>query len=297
MKPNKAIGVTSRFSIGDETMLTDTMCYVKNHLIITMCPLGLFTCSKAKVYDEIGNLVKEWECCHVRISMMGFEIQGKEYLLEGCPICEIIRAYEFPQIESKILCEEISPGAMCKGPNGTILVFDNTQKSLKQLRYCEGKLLRVKQFHVDHTDVYCIHSCFSENCDTVIVLDRLRKTLTGFHLPSEQVAWQHNEIELGSSSPVLTDVQHILTLPDKRVCVFTTHEVFALNPVDGTMLYTLHPFQESCIFLQSAATYYNRNQQKLAIFNYPGTLSVFDVPFQPSEVTDFLLLKDIISDK
>ena len=146
----------------------------------------------------------------------------------------MIRGYEFPQIESKILCEEISPGAMCKGPDGTILIFDNMNKSLKQLRYCDGQFLLAKEFFVEFADVHRL--CFSENCGHVIVLHDGRKTtLTGFYFPSGQVAWQHNDVQLEPSSQVLT-IWTISVLPDGRVCVFNYDKIFALNPVDGTIL-------------------------------------------------------------
>ena len=214
------------------------MCYIKDNLVTTLYLPEKWT-YKTRVYDEKHNLVKKWKPCHTVHSMLEIEIQGKEYMLEGCAICEIIRAYEFPKIERKILCEDISPDAMCGGPGGTILVFNAGQRiqSIKQLSFCDGQFLLQKEFYVACTDARRL--CFSENSSIVIVLHNL-KTLTGFHFPTGQVAWQHSEIKLKCSPEVLTDYQHILTLPDGRVCVFTHKEIFALNPVDGTILYMLH---------------------------------------------------------
>ena len=161
-------------------------------------------------------------------SRIEFEIQGKQYLLESCTICEMIRGYEILQAQGKILYQEISPSATCKGPDGTILVFETTKRSLKELRYCDGQLVLGKQFSVEHADVHSL--CFSKFDGIVIMLAGDRKTLTGFHFPTGQVAWQHSEIQLGSS----------LQVPDERICVLTHKETFALNPVDGTILYMLH---------------------------------------------------------
>ena len=259
---------------------------------MTMRLPGVITC-KTKVFGEIDNPVKEWVTCHLFLSMNQFEINGKEYLLEGCSICKVIRGYNLPQIESKIFCEGISPDAMCQGPDGTILVFDSEIKSLKQLGYCDGQFLLVKQFPVERVDVHSL--CFVDGI--VIVIYRDLKTLTGFHFPSRQVAWQHNYSQLDSSSQFTTIFQQILTLPDGRVCIFTIDEVFALNPVDGTILYKLDllSFQGSSI--RTVATCCNGNQQKLAICTYPMTVSVYDVPYEVSEISSFLPLKDIVFDK
>ena len=266
-------------------MIIATMCYVKGNLVTTLHLPGEPT-HKIKVYNDINNLVKEWEPCHGLPSLMNFEIHGKEYLLEGCRTCMVIRGYEFPQIKSKILCEGISPEAMCKGPDDTILFFDTKQTSLKQLYYCDGQFLLAKDFSVDRADISGL--CFSENSSTVIVLDRDRKTLTGFHFPSGRVAWQHTENQLGPSSQILTDFHHILTLPDERICVFTHKETFVLDPVDGRILYTLHHFQKPGVITAATASY-NGRQQKLAVCTFPMTLSVYEVPFEPPEVTRFLL--------
>ena len=184
------IRITSQFNITEEIgmIMMRNMCYVKDNLVATISYLEEST-NITKVLDQTSNLVKEWASCHPFRSVMAFEIHGKDYLLEGCVICKIIRGYEFPQIESKILCEGIFPNAMCKGPDGTILVFDNQDQSLKQMRYCDEQFLLEKEFSVGCADVHSL--CLSENCDLVMALHCRRKTLTGFHFPSGQVAWQH----------------------------------------------------------------------------------------------------------
>ena len=295
VKPDTSIRITSQFNITEEnmTIMMCNMCNVKDNIVVTITYIEEST-YKTKVYDETSNLVKEWASCHLRRPIMGFEIQGKEYLLEGCRICKVIRGYEFPQIETKILSQGISPSVMCKGPDGTILVFDFMQESLKQLRYCDGKFLLAMEFAVEHNDVHSL--CFSENCGLVIALHDDRKTLTGLHFPSGQVAWQHKEIQSGSSSQFLTDFRSISVLPDGRVCIFTHEEIFALNPVNGAFLYRLHRFHDP-MFTRAAATCYNGNQQKLATFALPETVYVYDVPFEPLEGPSFLHLKDIVCDE
>ena len=293
-QPHTLIPITSHFNVTGENVIMHSMCYIKDNLVTTLYLPEKWT-YKTRVYDEKYNLVKRWKPCHTVHSMLEIEIQGKEYMLEGCAMCEMIRGYEFPQIERKILCEGISPDAMCKGPGGTILVFNAGQRiqSIKQLSFCNGQFLPQKEIYVACADIRRL--CFSENSSIVIVLHN-RKTLTGFHFPTGQVAWQHSEIQLRSSSGVLTDFQHILTLPDGRVCVFTHKEIFALNPFDGTILYMLHRFEKPGV-ITAATTSYNGKQQKLAVCTFPMTLSVYDVPFGPHNVTHFLPLKDIVSDE
>ena len=293
VKPNIPIRTTSQFNITEEnkSILLSNICYVKDKIVASI-KLTEASIHKIKVYDERSTLVKEWESCHFKKPLMGFEAQAKEYLLEGCPLCQMIRGYEFPQIESKILCKGISFDAMCKGPDCTILFFK--QNSLKQLRFCDGQFLLEKEFSIECEGVHSL--CFSENCGLVIALHDHRQTLTGFHFPSGQVAWQHKEIQSESSSQVATDFRSILVLPDRRVCVFTPEEVIAINPVNGTFLYTLHRFHES-IFTWASATCYNGNQQKMATTTVRGTVFAYNVPFEPLEGPSFLPWKDIVGDE
>ena len=274
------------------------MCYVNGNLVVTTRPFGKPTW-KTKVYDERGRLLTEWEQCHWQpsTSMMGYEIDGRDYLLVGCKVCEMIRGYEFPQIKCKILGKGISPGCMCKGPDNTILVFE--QKSIKQFRYSEGQFRLMEQVHlvrefsVGFRDVSGL--CFSDNSGLVIVLHYDRKTLTGFHFTSGQVAWQHTAIIFGCSSQVLTDFRHILTLPDGRVCVFTNKESSVLDTTDGTILYMLHDFAEVNL-ISAVATCFNGNQQKLAIQHNGSRTRVYEVSFQSPNLFCNFPLKDIITD-
>ena len=289
IKPDTPIRITSQFNITEENIIMFNLCYIKDNLVAAMHILRQITC-KAKVYDETSNTVKEWAPCHALCSMMEFE----KYLLVGCTICEMILGYEFPEFQKRIFREGISPNAMCKGPDGTILVFDNTQKSLNQLRFYDGQFFLAKEFSVERVDVHSL--CFSQNCDFVIALHFDRKTLTGFHFPSGQIAWRHTEIQLGSLPQVLTGFQSILVLPDGRVCIFTEMEIFVLNPVDGTILSTLHHFQNPGTII-ATTTCCNGHLQKLGICTHPKTVSVYDVPFEPAEGRSFLPWKDIVCDE
>ena len=136
---------------------------------------------------------------------------------------------------------------------------------------------------------------FRIHCGLVIVLHYERKTLTGFHFPSGQVAWQHTAIQFGSSSQVLTDFRHILTPPDGRVCVFTKKETSVLDTTDGTILYMLHDFTEVNL-ISAVATCFSGSQQKLAIQHNGPRTRVYEVPFQSPNLFRNFPLKDIIGD-
>ena len=78
---------------------------------------------------------------------MVFEVDGKEYLLEGCRDCKVIRGYESPETSPshKTLCKDVVPSLLCKGPNSTVLVLEET-KSIKQFRFSKGNLNLANKF-------------------------------------------------------------------------------------------------------------------------------------------------------
>ena len=270
------------FSIADTGMFVVTMCFVKGFLVVTGRPYG--KCAyKTKVYDERGTLLKEWEPCHAKACIMGFSVHGKEYLLESCTICQMIRGYEFPQIECKVLCERISANAMCKGPDGTILVLHWEQKGIKQFRFSQGQFHLVKQFPMEFADAHSL--CYSGQF--AILLHKDTKTFTGINLATGEVVWQKTEIQFSSSNKF----RDILTLPDGRICIFTNKEIFALDPKDGTILCNLSDLKDKGM-IRAVSTSHNSNQQILAIAQYTE-ISVYQIPFQPCETYHYLSLQDI----
>ena len=112
----------SQFSIG-EVKYSSEMCYVNGNIIMTG-----FTPKTIRVYhEETGSLLNEWNTCHMFPRLMAFETDGKEYLLEGCIYCKVIRGYEFPETSSSHtpFHKHITPHVMCKGPTDTILLFES----------------------------------------------------------------------------------------------------------------------------------------------------------------------------
>ena len=112
-------------------------------------------------------------------------------------MCEIIRSYVYFLSKSKVLCSRVSPKSMCKGPNGTILVFDRIQKNIKQLHFSQGQLHLAEQFSAELKEVCGL--CYSDKLGLAILLHCDGKAITGISLATGKIALQHTEIRLGSS--------------------------------------------------------------------------------------------------
>ena len=121
----------SQFNI-DEVRHYGQMCYVNGNLVMS----GVALDTIRVYYEETGSVLHEWNSCHVSPCLMVFEIERKEYLLEGCAHCKVIRGYEAPETSSnyRTLYEDIVPSVMCQGPMSTVLVLEE-KKSIKQLRF------------------------------------------------------------------------------------------------------------------------------------------------------------------
>ena len=238
------------------------MCYVNGNLVVSGVTLDTI-----RVYhEETGNLLNEWKSCRVFPRLMGFEVEGKEYLLEGCIGCGAIHAYQFPETSSnyKTFCEHISPSVMCKGPAGTILVRE-CQKSIKQLRFSAGKFHPVHEFSFELVNVR--NMCFCEKYGIVAMMNSDhsdRNTLTGVMLSTGQIVWKHTEIKFGSPMKTLEYSKEVFTMVDGRICLFNLHKLFVLEPKDGTVKYEIHDSTSSG-WIENIATRYNGNQQRFVI--------------------------------
>ena len=100
-------------------------------------------------------------------------------------------------------------------------------------------------------------------------------------------------IQFSSSSEVQFDFKDIfLTLPDGRVFVFMSNEIFTLDPTDGTILRKLLELNEPGT-IWAAATSQNGNQQKLAIAQM-NRISIYEIPLQSFDACGYFALQDII---
>ena len=270
------------------------MCYVNNNAVVTAIhsQQGSY---RTLVYDEAGNLSNEWTPCHGMYTIMGsLQILGKDYLLEGCRICNVIRGCAFPQKTSRILYEPISPSSMCKGPDGSILVFERMHKNIKQLRYSEGQFHLMKQLSTKFETIRNL--CYSDTSDIVTVVKNNKKTIAGIDFSKGKIVWQHNkELQLGSSTQSLNRIQDTLRLPDGRVCIVTHDAILALDPVDGTILHKLLDLHDPDFIWAAASANLAcqlGNQQILSIAE-DAAISVYGIPSQPLEDYRCLLKQDI----
>ena len=244
----------SQFDIG-EMKYTSGMCYINGNLVMR-------TAKTIRVYhEESGNILNEWKRCHWS-HLMAFKLHRKEYLLEGCVDCKLIRGYESPETSSsyKIFKEDVTPNAMCKGPKGTILVLE--EHSIKQLSFSDG------QFNLKNTFSFKLenikNTCYCEKYGIVVVLHTDRKSLTGVRLATGEVVWKCTEITFGSPAKILLCFQDILTIPDGRICTFHFDKLFVLDPKNGTIRHELFSCEgPGCIW--NVATRNNGFQQRFAI--------------------------------
>ena len=172
---------------------------------------------------------------------------------------------------------------MCQGPDGTILVLHREEKGIKQFCFSQDQFHFIKQFSLEFADAHNL--CYSDQFATLLHKDT--KTFTGINLATGEVAWQKTEIQFSSSNKL----RDILTLPDGRICIFTSKEIFALDPKDGTILCNLSDLKDKGI-IRAVSTSHNSNQQILAIAQYTE-ISVYQIPFQPCEMYHYLSLQEI----
>ena len=291
-RPETQITSISRFYTGG-TYRPANMCSINSNLVMHVHHRENKN-YETLVCDETGQMLKKWQPCHMLPTMTAWQIHGKDYLLEGCITCEVIRGYEFPHTESKVLCTHISPRVMCKGPKGTLLVFEEVRKSIKRLRSFGGKLHDTKQFSAEIEDVRGM--CFSDKLNLAVLLHDNGKTITGINFVTEEVAWQHTDIQFGSSlkSPDLCD---ILMLPDGRLFVFTCKASFAIDPMDGSVLHKLIDLKDPGL-IWTITTCQSGREQKIAIAHEIDThISMFKIPFQPPETYRYLPKREILSNE
>ena len=94
------------------------MYYVNNKLIVTSHSFSKSKQDFMRVYhQDTGELLLELPRCHASSCVVALEIQGKEHVLEGCSICQIIRGYELQEATGnpRVLLKGIRPLADLRG--------------------------------------------------------------------------------------------------------------------------------------------------------------------------------------
>ena len=251
-----AMTFMSQFPIG-EVKYSSQMCYVNGNIVIRAQNPQTITVH----HEETGILLQEWKTCHVFPALLSFEMEGKEYLLEGCTVCRVIRSYESPEISSsyKTLYKDIYPSIMCQGPINTVLVLEDND-SITQLRFSEGHFKIANIFSNEIKDIR--NMCYCERNGIVVMVhinQNHQKTLTGVALATGEVVWKHTAIQFGFPPNVLD----CFRIPDGRICIDNLGKLFVLDTKDGSIKYKFFDL-EIRGSIWSVATCCSGYQQRLA---------------------------------
>ena len=126
-------------------------------------------------HGKTGFVLGEQKSCthlsteKVHHTLLPYQTDGKEYLLEGCTGCTVIRVYECPLNSAPISQFPITPRLMCKGPQGTILVLDETNKIIAKYSFMRNIQYRRDLDFNETTRVHAMR--YSDKHDLIIVLD------------------------------------------------------------------------------------------------------------------------------
>ena len=190
-------------------------------------------------HGETGSVLGEQKSCtheyiHDVRTLLPYQTDGKEYLLEGCTGCTVIRVYECPLNSAPISHFQITPTLMCKGPRGTVLVLNETNKSITQLHSFAGKIQCCRSLFFDGTHASDMR--YSDKYGHLIIMDDEFAT-KGLDLETAEVVWQQRKIE----SPYLACPFCPFTgptLPDGRICFLSFDKLIIVDPKDGTVMLT-----------------------------------------------------------
>ena len=264
---------------------TGDMCYMDGTLV-----MARFSPNVIRMYQEkTGRVLREWTSCprsHRSTSLVALQTGQENLFLQGCPTCRVIRGYKITKEATKVLYHNISPSLMCLGPDGTILVFKKELQRVKQLRYAGGLLHTVSQFSLELEDVTGL--CFSGHYGILVVVHGDRKTITGLHLMTGEVAWRRANIPNGFASQPVICINDIAALPDGRIFFVADYKkMFILDPKCGASLSTTSDFGNLGV-IWTIATCRSGDQQKLAIQH--GTpehtkITSYEIPFQLPRAT------------
>ena len=199
----------------------------------------------------------------------------------------MIRSHDFFNIECNIVCERISASIMCKGPAGTILVFDDDLWAIYQLEYLHGAFYFIDQWPVGPEGI--VRMCYSDKCQILVVLHVDKFSLTGIHLPTGQVAWRQNDLETPSSTS-----GEIGPLPDGTFCLLNGTEIIVLDSLSGSIMYALVDLGDLEGPIWTMATTSDDKQHKFAIQH--GTvdeiqITVYSAPYFQYRVNQYLPLR------
>ena len=268
------------------------MCLVNGNLVVSGFQIGKSE-DTTRMYDQAGRLLGQREACHPFVSLMALQFHEQEIILEGCTSCKMIYTYKITENERTVVCEQISPKIMSVGLDGSILIFDEEEKSIQQLHISDNKQFEIaKQFRNFPHGVAAL--CYSRNSKVITILHSDKKTLTGIDIDTGRTVWHCAGISRRSSDGTAREIQHICALPDGTVCVFNYREILALSPTDGTILCSLLVLKDPGIIWAAATSLSTTvNQAQKLAFAHDNEISVYDFPLYSLEASLNLPLHDV----
>ena len=244
-------------------------------------------------HGETGSVLGEQtSCTHLSAeeedhTLLPFQTEGKDYLLEGCMGCRVIQVHECPLNSAPISQFQITPKLMCKGPRGTVLVLDETNKSIEQLYLFAGKIQCYRGLFFDVT--HASDMWYSDKYGHLIVMHNAFTT-KGLNLETREVIWQHKKCESPYSAPPFA-VQ-------ERICLLylTLDKLIIVDPKDGTVM--LIPLVGVSLAVDAVCS--REDNQIMAVLkdreNYTQ-ISCYEILMIEILRRNAVPLQDIISDK
>ena len=232
------ITLTPRFGLNllESVDVTTDVCFINNQLVARGVPTGSGKCFFNAVDADTGDLtyVRPASCDHRQPSITACQVQeNREAIVERCRTCSIFRIQDIATktvIELPYDDKNIKPGAMCKGPETTFIIFDRNTKNIVQLAYNNRSLSQVQKgfgppLRLSSTP---LSMCFNGYHGTLVILTK--SALKGILLTTGDTLW---------SIPSIPGAQHVCTGYGGIFVSGYGESVTLLDAADGCTLKTL----------------------------------------------------------
>ena len=191
-----------------------------------------------KRIDPLCNHVLKAECA---VASKIPECGGVD-IIEACVECGRMQVWSLIRLEQTACMEDIIPQTMCKGPDETILVWDNKREAVLQFSY-DGSVLRYLQrkswviYELRNGSGATEHAqsmCYAANTNTLVVLSATENDgasqLRGFNYTTGDITWQYADRLEGS---------HLCYHPQGYVFVANAAKLLVIDARDGSFVFDL----------------------------------------------------------
>ena len=128
-----------------------------------------------------------------RIQGQGQSCSGREDILEYCFVCKLFRVYNVSARKSiAVTCEDerIRPYTMCKGPQNSLLIYDNASASILEFTFNNSRLCNRRPVWSEDSPVKSI--CYNEHNGIMAALSISGSgsaKITGINLATGHKLW------------------------------------------------------------------------------------------------------------